>query len=253
LTPNAYLASIIKSYRLPTGINLSPPLAAKALCVALRQWAGQFLIRIRPSGSFAKGTAIRGCSDLDLFVSLKPQTPDSLEDLYHKLGAYLTQVGYQVRPQNVSVHVVCGGLQIDVTPAKKQPGITSDHSLYVSKTKTWTKTNVYKHIRIIASSTRRPEIVLAKVWRQCHNLDFPSFYLELSVIRALAGKPSGQLAQNLAHFLNYLVNEFVDAIIVDPSNTANAVSDMLTAQEKQIIASAVRASLAARTWGEIIW
>ena len=73
------------------------------------------------------------------------------------------------------------------------------------------------------------------------------------MLRALAGKPSRQLAQNVLHVLRFLASEFVDARIEDPSNTGNAVSDTLTAQEKQNIASAASTSLAARTWDEIIW
>jgi hypothetical protein len=47
------------------------------------------------------------------------------------------------------------------------------------------------------NSGRVNEIRALKVWRQCHNLDFPSFYLELTLIDALWGKPKGvNLAAN---------------------------------------------------------
>jgi len=37
-----------------------------------------------PSGSFAKGTANRSGTDIDLFISLTSGTPDTLKEIYTK-------------------------------------------------------------------------------------------------------------------------------------------------------------------------
>ncbi len=46
----------------------------------LREWAGNMLVSVSPSGSFAKGTANRSGTDIDLFVSLSDRTTSTLKD-----------------------------------------------------------------------------------------------------------------------------------------------------------------------------
>ena len=186
-------------------------------------------------------------------MSLRSDTPGTLKEIYYSLYRWLRDAGYEVRQQNVSVAVNLDGVRVDVTPARRQPRALSTHSVFVSKSGTWTQTNVHKHVGLIKNCARRPEIILAKVWRQCHGLDFPSFYLELSVLRALGGRPHRRLDRDFWRFLEYLACEFVDARIVDPSNTANVVSDTLTDEEKQAIALKARACLGATTWDRILW
>ena len=76
---------------------------------------------------------------------------------------------------------------MDLVPGKLQQGSTTYHSLWRRKAQTWTQTNIGLHVSTVRNSGRVNEIRLMKIWRQCHGLDFPSFYLELAVIRALAG------------------------------------------------------------------
>src|SRR6266849_5180775 len=151
-----------------------------------RQWAGQYVLGISFSGSFAKGTAVAGSSDIDLFVSLRNDvltgnTP-TLQSLYTSLNAWLSQSRYVTRLQNVSIGVTHGAFQVDVVPAVKHLGNTSDHSLHRRKTGTWTKTNVDVHINHIRYSGRTADIKAAKIWRNLHGLDISSFYLELAVL-----------------------------------------------------------------------
>src|SRR5438093_7636166 len=60
-----------------------------ALTPILRHWAGPFILELRPSGSFAKQTAVRGGTDLDIFVSLRSTTPGALRDIYGHLVSFL--------------------------------------------------------------------------------------------------------------------------------------------------------------------
>jgi hypothetical protein len=91
-----------------------------------------------------------------------------------------------------------------------------------------------------------------KLWRNQKNLDFPSFYLELSAIRALAGKSLPTLEQRVQAVFEYLRDSFTDARVVDPANTNNVISDDLTATEKQKISNAARAARNAPMWGDIV-
>jgi tRNA nucleotidyltransferase (CCA-adding enzyme) len=68
---------------------LSSPalLAPGTIRPVLQQWANQFLLYVTPSGSYAKGTANRSGTDLDLFISLSPETPETLADIHKTLVA----------------------------------------------------------------------------------------------------------------------------------------------------------------------
>src|SRR5205823_1399197 len=118
----------------------------------------------------------------------------------------------------------------------------------------WTQTNVATHISTVVSSGRVNEIRALKVWRKCHNLDFPSFYLELTVIDALWGKTKGtNLARNVSTCLEYIRDNLEAACVIDPANTANIISDDLTASEKKKIAQAAAKSRDEPYWEQVLW
>lgn len=51
---------------------------------ALTNWGGQQLSSLKQSGSSAKGTALKGITDFDIFISLKSDTTNTLKDIYDK-------------------------------------------------------------------------------------------------------------------------------------------------------------------------
>jgi hypothetical protein len=81
-------------------------------------------------------------------------------------------------------------------------------------------------------------------------LDFPSFYLELTVIKALAGA-GGTLSQRVWKFFQYLLDTFPNARVIDPANTNNVVSDDLTAAARGKIRAAAADALNATDWSQI--
>jgi hypothetical protein len=98
------------------------------------------------------------------------------------------------------------------------------------------------------------EIRALKIWRLCHNLDFPSFYLELTVIDALWGKPKGSnLAANVSTCLDYIRDNLETACVIDPANTNNVISDDLTAAEKKKIAGQAGKSRREPYWNQVLW
>ncbi len=217
------------------------------------EWAGSCLNSVELSGSRAKGTATTLSSDFDLFISLKHDTENTLKEIYESLFNYLDQKGYKARKQNVSIGVHLWNTAVDLVPAKKRPGNTNDHSLYISKRDTWTQTNVIRHINTVRDSGRIVEIVLLKVWRKLHGLDFPSIYLELTVLEALKGRSKSDPANNFLALLDYLRDEFVDKTIVDPANTNNTISDDLFKYEKEAIRKKAKESRSQQYWENIIW
>ncbi len=163
----------------------------------------------------------------------------------------MTEAGYQPKAQNVSINVQVNGYSVDLVPARRQDGYSQDHSLFRRRADTWTKTNVATHISRISQSGRTQEIRAIKLWRNQKSLDFPSFYLELTVLDALFNA-QGSLSQNVWTVFEYLRDSFSAARVMDPANTNNIISDDLTAAEKTTIRNAAVRALAAKDWSEIV-
>lgn len=246
-----YVRSIINKYALLNAPTPAGAAAAQAVYPVIQQWAGKWLLKVSYSGSTAKGTAISGITDLDLFISLSNDTPENLSEIYKKLATHFEGKGYAIRRQNVSIEITHDGVSMDLVPARKHQGNTNDHSLYRSKAGTWTQTNIDTHIRIVSQSGRLDEIRAVKIWRALHRLEFTSFYLEMTVINALYGKRSG-LASNFVAALEYLRDSFERAAVTDPANANNKISDDLTVAEKRAVASAAGACLK-RNWNQVLW
>ncbi len=263
MTADQYLHGILLREAVDAGPN-SPLLGVQTILVpTLRQWAGDNLIGVYPSGSFMKGTAVRSGTDIDLFLSLSEHTSETLKEIYNKLFDCLRSAGYSPRRQNVSVNIKVSSYSVDLVPGKRQNALSSDHSLYRRKADTWTKTNVLTHARTVKAAGRANEIRILKLWRNQKGLDFPSFYLELSVIRALAARPlpgllsynpPSMLAQRVVGVFDYLRDSFPAARIADPANTNNIISEDLTAQEKAKVSAAAKAArqAAASSWEDIV-
>lgn len=217
----------------------------------LRYWAGKHLSRMFISGSYAKGTAVKGGTDIDIFISMNPSYPD-LNSMFESLYQFSITQGWFPRKQNVSVGIQYLGAKIDLVPARIQEGYHNWHSLYRSKKMSWTQTNVDLHINLVGDSGRLNEIRALKIWRNSRNLDFPSFYLEMTVLEALKYSPTNECSNNILKALEYIANSFLTARVMDPSNTNNIISDDLGITEKMAIVYTAQNSLQARTWEEII-
>lgn len=253
MTADEYIRWVLSRYEVPRGPFSQTELVAAQLKPALTLWAGTALSQIALSGSYAKGTGVKGTTDIDLFISLKADTPGTLKDIYESLFSFASAKGWGPRRQNVSIGVTGGGVAIDLVPGRIQSGYQNYHSLWRHRKDAWTQTNIALQISTVQASGRIEEIRALKVWRQNHALDFPSFYLELTVLNALYRKPQGQLADNVLSALSYLGESFATARVVDPSNSNNIVSDDLTAAEKKAIVEQAKQSYKESSWASVLW
>lgn len=229
----------------------------------ISQWAGYCLNEFFIAGSSAKGVAIKGKSDVDLFVSIKNSCTDSLKDIYFslfdKLNILGRQRGFSVRQQNVSIGIkgLTDGyrkIEVDIVPAKQQAPNSYFHSLYKSRQNTWTQTNVKGHINHIKESGRQDFIKLIKIWRDCHQLEFPSMNIELSVLNALKGRRLDiSLEDGFSIVMQYFINDFMTDYLIDPFNSANVVSNDMTQYEKQEVIKRAQDFFNADNWRQIIW
>jgi len=114
-------------------------------------------------------------------------------------------------------------------------------------------TDVARHIHLVANSGRQQEICALKIWRERMALDFPSLYLECTVLQALETDRFGQLADNVLSVLRYLSHSFEQAVVLDPANGDNILSNDLAAKDKKTIAAAARDALYDENWKKILW
>ena len=250
MTGDEYLIGILQKYAVNTvGANA----AGQTIYPVLQKWGGDYLNSAEFSGSLAKGTGVSIGTDADIFLSLSSSTPGTLSDIYLTLYNAVTAAGYTARKQNVSIGLEVSGYSIDLVPGRRQSQHGNDHSLYLSKAKTWTQTNIAKHIAHVQSSGRIDEIRVLKVWRQLYGLEFASFFLELAVIDALAYARVGNLAANVLAVLDHIRDNIKTVRYVDPANTNNVVSDDCTAAEKSVISAQAAKSRAQQTWEKIVW
>lgn len=261
-----YLFQVLQKYSPQNLVHYSFPI--NQLQNLLKKWAHGCYVAIHESGSRAKGTAISLASDVDYMVSLTNDCNENnggLESIYKSLHSKLSSVYPNARRQNVSIRIdlprttsLADNLEVDVTPARKWPGNTNDHSLWLSKKNTWKKTNIIVHINDVSNSGRLNEIKLLKVWRELNKLDFPSIYLEYLLIKILHNKPIGDthLPGNFFHVLSELAkgdNSPLLLTINDPANSTNILSDLLTKEEKQKIYAAANKSIVKKNWDNIVW
>ena len=245
-----YLYAILQREAVDTSIYSPLWQVQGTVTPSLQAWAGQYLLGISASGSFAKGTANRSGTDIDLFVSVHQDVPATLAEIYETLFQRLSLDGYRPRKQNVSIGIKVNGFDVDVVPGKRQTAYTTDHSLYRNRAATWTKTNITTHINTVIGAGRQAETRVLKLWRNQKGLDFPSFYLELAVIEALQGH-RGTLSQNVAACLAYFRDNLARARFVDPANGNNVISDDLSAAAKTAIQTAAMTALGGQ-WEELV-
>ena len=255
MNANRYVDRIIRKYEVEKGPGTAVYQSGERLRGLIQRWYAERLVRVHNSGSFAKGTSIKGGTDLDLFISLKPRSGKSLKKMFEGLHQYAHLEGLKPRRQNVSIGVEVNGVKVDLVLARKHTG-KSDHSLYLSRRQGWTKTNVDRHITLVRTSGKSATIRAAKIWRSNRSLHFPSFYLELVVMQALRGREPQGTADELRRVLEFLAADLARAEFVDPANSANIISSDLSPDQKQEIVRQATASLGRirnSQWERVAW
>ena len=248
-TIDQYATTVVQKYQITSGVGSPSHRAAEALIPMLKRWSGKQLLGITLSGAYAKGTAISLSSHVDVLLSLRSSTEE--RKMFWQLSEYLVGENLQPHTRTVSVQVESKGLRVDIVPAWSAS--EGGQILYHREPVSPVRTDVAQHVHLIASSGRAQEICALKIWRERHELDFPSFYLELATLLALEGQRFGQLADGVFTVLRFLSRHLTQLVIRDPANQDNVVSDSLTAERKKTIAQAARKALEDDDWEKIIW
>ena len=101
----------------------SPALHMRAAFMPLLQeWAGSQLLAVEPSGSLAKGTAVRSGTDIDHFISLAHNTTQTLQEIHNSLIDRLKARGFTPHRQTMSIGLRAQNngtyFDVDFVPAK---------------------------------------------------------------------------------------------------------------------------------------
>jgi hypothetical protein len=251
-TVEQYAASIVEKYHVDADTGSPSHRAADEIIPLLKQWGKQYLLGITLSGAYAKNTAITLSSHVDVLIALSPVPNMDMKKVFWSLFEFLSDRNLRPHTRDVSVQVQSKELWVDLIPACRDQG-SSGNLLYNKKLDDAVSTDVAQHIHLIANSGRQQEICALKIWRARQSLDFPSLYLELTVLRALEDERFGQLADNVLTVLRYLAGRFEQAQVRDPANAKNILSDDLSESGRQAIAKAARNALYDENWKKIIW
>lgn len=219
-------------------------------------------IETQKSGSRAKGTSLKGKSDIDIFVSITDcNNNNTTKYYYNSLYAFLkSKIGdNDIRKQNVSIGLNYATCDIDVTPGKKVNYSVyggyqnyNNHNIYSRKKDGLVLTNIQKHIDLVRNSGLQKEIMLLKMWRNCHGLELPSIYIEILATEVFKSQRS-TLDSNVWELIKVLRDTVQTRLIIDPANTNNTISDTITDAEKRAIAIAAEKSRNQKYWSRIIW
>lgn len=243
-----YLKKVLSKYDNNYPYDIEREKIKSSLSSIIYDWFNSFndgnniKISIEQSGSIAKGTAIKGKSDIDLFVSLRDeQNLVSIEEFHKEMYKYLKCIFEHIREQNVSIGIVYNGYDIDVVPAKKINTKSyenyNDHYLWSNKKHGRIQTNIQKHIDMVKNSTCQDIIMILKVWREYNRIEFPSIYIEQLCIEVLGKYNCSSLSQKFYQMMSVIWENLDDIYIVDPSNSGNIISDIMTDNEKKELKS----------------
>jgi hypothetical protein len=251
-TTDQYAASIVEKYRIVPDTGSPSHHAADDLIPMLKQWGKQYLLGITLSGAYAKNTAISLSAQVDILIALSPVPGMEMKKIFWGLFEFLTDHDLRPRTRNVCIELEQKGLRMHLIPAYRDGG-TAGNVLFNKKSGSVIHTDVAQHVHLVVNSGRQQEICALKIWRERAGLDFPSFFLELTVLHALASERFGQLADNVHAVFQYLAGRFEKTDVRDPANSDNIVSDDLSANEKKAVAKAARKALEDESWKKTIW
>lgn len=250
-TTEQYAASIVEKYRVVADAASPAHRAADEVIPLLRKWGKQHLQGITLSGAYAKNTAISLSSHADILISLASIPGVEMKKIFWSLFEHLTDHDLRPHTRGVSIRLQHHGFNIDLIPACRDR--KSGNLLFNKRTVSEVHTDIAQHTHLIGNSGRQQEICAMKIWRERNGLDWPSLYLELTVLRALEAERFGQLADNVLAVLHFLVGRFEQAVVRDPANGENVVSNDLSDEEKRAIVKAAREALYDENWKKILW
>lgn len=202
-------------------------------------------------GSYGKKTMIRENYDLDIVIYFPSQTNCTLQTIYDSVHQTLLNSRYIVHPKTVSLQLLYkDGFHIDVVPGRAQDATYQYATLYKNRKSSTMQTSLKVHIDSVRPY--RDIIKLMKLWRIRQSLEWKTFAIEQTVIRAFKKyKPTDDYARCLLSIFQFIQDNFPQICLVDPANSNNII-EMSEATRDAVKQAAIN-SLNAQEWNDVIW
>lgn len=205
---------------------------------------------IKYAGSREKGTMIAEQYDLDIVCYFPSDDTRSLKEIREDVSNHLKKK-YLIQPKASAERITDikgsstpNGYHIDVVPGRFIED-TKDVFLHVAYgDKERMQTNLKVHIDHIVNSGCVPAIRLAKLWACRNNVGIKTFILELFVVRALSGSRNKEnLTESFRKVLEIFKEEFGTLQLVDPANSNNVVSRLMSPSEQTMVVHSAEEAL----------
>lgn len=237
-----YLQELLDSQELSARQEVDLEAHKKEVTDFLREEFGTTPI-IKYAGSHEKGTMISHSYDLDIVCYFPSSDTRSLKEIRDDVSAHLAK-RYILEPKASAERIrdlkgatAPASYHIDVVPGRFIEG-TKDVFLHVQYgDRERMQTNLKTHIDYIVNSGCSDIIRLMKLWVCRNHLSLKTFVLELFVVETLRGyENKANLRLSFLKLLNEMEDNFENMQLVDPANTNNVVSRLVSATDKSMIA-----------------
>lgn len=249
MTGHEYLAGVLYSQKMQLQDLMTLRQLREKIEGVLRNEYGSYP-RFYYGGSYGKKTMIRAAFDLDIVIYFPPTETSTLKTIYRSVHQTLIDADYQVNPKTVSLQLPYNeGFHIDVVPGRAQDNTYYYATLYKNGEDSTRQTSIKIHIDSVRDC--REIIKLMKLWRFRHSLEWKTFALEQTVIRALAGKWKANYERCLTTVFEFIQDNILTIRLVDPANSNNVIE--MSQQIRNAVLRAAVNSLQAQYWSQIVW
>lgn len=246
----SYLHELVKKYE--SSNNEFDEAVVKEIKKFILSFESKKISQIMTFGSSIKRTNIRETPKVKLLVSIKEKDKRPIEEITQWFYNYLQFPEWQVVKKNNQLEFNYKGIDFNIFLAKKKVNSYNYHIMENLKFSQEVISNFNIHTSNVVDSNFQKEIILMKLWREKHQLNFPTIYLELVVMDVLRKCDKTNLFSRMIRILDYLRRDFVQDKFYDPSNTYNVISDYLTLDEKRRIQQIAKISLTEQYISDII-
>ncbi|MFA4974269.1 MAG: hypothetical protein WC683_16805 [bacterium] len=209
--------------------------------------------RIRYAGSVAKGTAIRVSYDLDMVLYFPAESAMSISECYEAVERRLRSARRRPKRRNVALRVQHPGFHVDIVPGKTLKSDSRYANLYVSGARTTRQTSIEQHVAHVREGGLRDVLQILKLWRVRHKVPIGSFAIELATAEALRGYQDPKLDRRVMRVLEFLRDDFQSARLLDPANSNNIISDLVSLHNKRRVAEIAARGCSEDFWKHVVW